>query len=129
MDTYSDEHLKLKQSNKEKSMRQLQTYEQIKHEMEHNPLLVLYFTGEACGACEVIKSKVETMLEKYSHVEAIEINGEKQLELASKFEVYTLPLMLLFVEGKESMRVGRHIDLRDFENKIIRYSSLLGNEA
>ncbi|MGL5677668.1 MAG: thioredoxin family protein [Cellulosilyticaceae bacterium] len=106
-------------------MERLENYEQLKACVDSQPLVVVYFTGSACGACEVIKSKVEILLEKYPEVKGIEINGEKYRELATSFQVYALPLMLLFVEGKESVRVGRHVDLREFEEKIKRYSKLM----
>lgn len=97
----------------------------VEAEILQNPLLVLYFTGSACGACEVIKEKVTSILKAHPEVRGIEVNGEKFPEVATSYDVYTLPLMILFVEGKESMRVGRNINLLDFENRLVRYIEML----
>ncbi len=38
---------------------------------------------------------------------------------------FTIPGILLFVEGKESIREARHISVQDIDNRISRYCSLL----
>lgn len=106
-------------------MQQVQTREEIQAQIEGNDLLILYFTGTACGACEVIKHKVEIILEKYPKVKGIEVNGEQFPQVAISYGVYTLPLMILFVQGKESIREGRNLNLLEFEGKIGRYASMV----
>ncbi|MEG0087039.1 MAG: thioredoxin family protein [Niameybacter sp.] len=106
-------------------MQQVQTRDEIQEQIEQNELLILYFTGTACGACEVIKHKVEMILVKYPEVKGIEVNGEKEPQVAIGYGVYALPLMMLFVQGKESLREGRNLNLSEFEEKVARYVSML----
>ena len=106
-------------------MRQVGTKEELDLMVQENELLVVYFTGSACGACEVIKQKVESVLETHPQVKGIEVNGAKYPVLATAYEVYTLPIMILFVQGKESLRLGRHLDLLEFERKLARYEEMI----
>lgn len=90
-----------------------------------NKIAIVYFTGRDCGACEVIKYKVECILDKLPKIKSGEINGEEKVELAVKYGVFSLPICLLFIEGKEALRVGRNVDLLEFERNINRYYELI----
>lgn len=106
-------------------MKSLKDNNEILQIIKENKMVVVYFTGKDCGACEAIKIKVEQILNRYSKILGYEINGEEEIELCTKFEAFSLPLFLLFTDGKESLRVSRHVDLFDLENKIKRYYELI----
>lgn len=97
----------------------------IKELIEHSKMTVVYFTGMDCGACEAIKFKIEEMLKKYDKIEACEVNGEQYVDVCAEFGVFSVPIFLLFIEEKESIRVGRNVDLLDLEYKIDRYYSMI----
>lgn len=100
----------------------------INNLINKNIITIIYFTGTKCGACEVIKKKIEEILKGYPNVSCYEINGEENVEIAAMYGVFSLPILLLFIEGKETIRVGRNIDLLEFERSIERYNSLLFGE-
>lgn len=91
----------------------------------NNKMVVIYFTGLDCGACEAIKFKVESILKRLPKIRSGEINGEENLELAAKYGVFSLPILLLFIEGKESLRIGRNVDLLELEDNIRRYYNMI----
>ncbi|MGL4849855.1 MAG: thioredoxin family protein [Clostridium sp.] len=98
---------------------------EINEYIKNNPITILYFTGFDCGACEAIKFKVENILKEYPKITGIELSGEKYPEIAANFNVFSLPLLILFVNKKETLRYGRAIDLLEFEKTIYRYNNLL----
>ena len=55
----------------------------------------------------------------------MEINAVENKELAASYNIFSLPILLLFVNGKEALRVGRYFDLLDFKNSIDRYYNLI----
>lgn len=65
------------------------------------------------------------MLKKYEKIEFIKIDIDLNPKIASKYSVYTIPTILLFIEGKETIREARFISLLDLDNKINRYYNLL----
>jgi Thioredoxin. len=99
--------------------------EQINNAIRENEMVILYFSNKVCGACEVIKDKVDKILEIYTKVNGIEMDGEENIELAAMNNVFSFPLLILYVNGKESMRVGRNVNLLELENTIKRYYEML----
>ncbi|AVK49357.1 thioredoxin [Clostridium sp. MF28] len=99
--------------------------EEIKNMISDNEMAIIYFSNKSCGACEVIRTKVEKILESYPKVKSIEIEGEKQIEFAAINNVFSFPLLILYVNGNETIRVGRNVDLLELEKSIMRYYSML----
>lgn len=106
-------------------MRKLMNENEIIDLINNNKMSVVYFTGMDCGACEAIKFKIESILKELPQIKSGEINGEENLELAAKYGVFSLPIFLLFIEGKESLRVGRNVDLLELERSIRRYYEMI----
>ena len=65
-------------------MIKLDTFESVQNNINQNKMTVVYFTGNSCGACEVIKEKIENFLENYPNIKAYEINGEENTKIAYK---------------------------------------------
>ena len=85
--------------------------DEIKKSINSNRVMVVYFSGDSCGACKVIKVKIEHILKKYPNIRACEINGEEHLDIAASYGIFSVPVFLLFIDGKEYIRVGRNLDL------------------
>lgn len=95
--------------------------------IESSDIALLYFSGTTCGACEAIRGKIEKILESYPKIHSGFINGEEHVELMGSFQIFTVPQVILYVFGKETLREGKHLDLLEFERKIHRYCELLEN--
>ena len=108
-------------------MKKIKKNDNIDSLIDENIITIIYFTGIKCGACEVIKKRIEEILKEYSNVNCYEINGEENVEIAARYGVFSLPILLLFIEGKETLRIGRNIDFLEFEKSIERYNNLLFN--
>jgi hypothetical protein len=93
--------------------------------IKSNSMSAIYFTGSACRACETIKIKIEDILKGFPKIKSGEINAEKYLDLAAKYNVFSVPIFLLCIEGKESIRVGRNLDLLELEENIKRYYEMI----
>ncbi|MBU3172719.1 thioredoxin family protein [Clostridium estertheticum] len=106
-------------------MLRINSDEEIRNIISENEIVILYFSNKVCGACEVIKSKVERILESYSKVKSVNIDGEKQTEFAAMNNVFSFPLLILYINGKETIRVGRNVDLFELEKSINRYYNML----
>ena len=98
---------------------------EVEEVIENNKMSIIYFTGSACGACEVIKEKLESILNEFPKIECREVNGEKHIDLAAKYGIFSLPIMILFIEGNEFLRVGRNVNLLELEGSIRRYYEML----
>ncbi|MGL5766286.1 MAG: thioredoxin family protein [Sarcina sp.] len=99
--------------------------EEVQEFIKENIMCIVYFSGGTCSACPAIKAKVKEVISKYEKIKFIDIDVASNLEVSASYDVFSMPLLLLFVDGKESMRLGRNIDFMDFEKNINRYYEML----
>lgn len=93
----------------------------MKDFIAENRMSIVYFSGSECSACEVIKAKLEKVITSYKEVKIKEINALKEKEVSAQLNVFTLPLAILYIEGKEHSRYGRNINILEFKQTIERY--------
>lgn len=67
-------------------------------------LVLKKFYADWCGPCQMMKPVVEEFKEKHPEVEVIEINIDDEEELADKYEVSTIPCLVLERDGEEVAR-------------------------
>ena len=85
----------------------------------NNPLVLAYFSGPNCGVCDSLKPKVEQMVQQqFQQVRFVEIPTEQAPELSARFRVFTVPVVMFFVEGREYIREARSISVYDLEQKM-----------
>lgn len=106
-------------------MNKLYSENEIIDLIKSNNMAVIYFMGSVCGACETIKIKIEDILKRFPEINSGEINVEKHLDLAAKYNIFSVPIFLLYLEGKESIRLGRNLDLLELEVNIKRYYEMI----
>lgn len=90
---------------------------------------VLYFTSPGCSVCKVLKPKVKALLEEhYPKLAWREINIAEEQTLAAKYGVFTVPVLILILEGKEYFRWIRAFSITEVREKTDRVYSLLFDE-
>ena len=87
--------------------------------LEDHSMVLAYFSGEKCNVCASLKPKIEQMVQQqFSEVKFVEIPTEISPELTSRFSVYSVPVVMFFVEGKEYIREARNISITELTNKM-----------
>lgn len=108
-------------------MKNLLTIEEIQYEISSSQAVLLYFYGNSCGVCSVIKEKLETEISKYPNIKSYKIFTESNMEAFAEFNIFTLPVVLLYIDGKEYIREARNISVRDLLIDIDRLYQLYFN--
>lgn len=106
-------------------MDNLQSQELIEETINNNDMVLLYFGNKACSICVDMKPKVEEILEKYTEIKSVYIDVEQSPKIAVYYSIFTIPAIILFVEGKETIREARYISIKDLDMKISRYYELI----
>lgn len=75
--------------------------------------------------CRDFFPKLEAMVKKHPRVALGKVDIEKHRKVQGPYSVFTVPLVLLHIEGKETLREARNISLDLLEEKLIRYEKLL----
>ena len=69
--------------------------EELNKQIKSNEALLVYFSGEHCGVCHVLKPKIgEAFTKNYPKIKQIEIQIEDNLEVARQFNVFSMPTIL-----------------------------------
>jgi len=87
---------------------------------------VAYFSTSACNVCKVLRPKIEKILkDDFPKVSFHFIDSEKLPEIAAKNMVFSAPVIIVFAEGKETLRYARNLSLDDFKRDLHRLSDLI----
>lgn len=95
--------------------------------IESEKMVLLYFGDESCSVCRDIKPKIHNILDKYKNIKSIFISISNNLKLTRDFSIFTMPAILVYIEGKETIREARYLSIYDLEDNIDRYYNLLFN--
>jgi len=98
----------------------LTSLEEAERLISENPMTLLYLSRPDCGVCTAIRPKVEELLKQYPRINPGYIDLERVPEAAGRFSVYTIPAILVYAEGKETVREARYISMDDLEARIAR---------
>ena len=90
----------------------------------NNNMAIIYFGSNDCGVCGALKPKVEELLTNYPKIKAVQVDVNKSQEIAAFYNIFTIPGILFFIDGKEILREARFISVPDLDNKISRYYNL-----
>ncbi|HKM19443.1 MAG TPA: thioredoxin family protein, partial [Aliarcobacter sp.] len=70
---------------------------------------------------EILRPKIEMNISlNFPKMKQYYINSNQNLNIASHFNIFSSPTVLVFFEGKEFKRYGRNISLDIFNNEIKR---------
>lgn len=87
---------------------------------------LLYFSGEHCGVCKVLKPKlIEQVSTHYPKVKINIVDVQQEQALAAQHLVFSLPVVLIMVEGKEQYRFARSFSVMEVLDKLERLENLI----
>lgn len=91
-----------------------------------NEFALLVLTTPDCGVCDAIRPKVAEIAARYPTLRVRYVDLTETPEAAGRFGVFVVPVLILFVQGRESVRFARHFGMGELESAVLRYSSLMG---
>ncbi|MFP4373342.1 MAG: thioredoxin family protein [Spirochaetaceae bacterium] len=90
---------------------------------------LLYLSRPDCGVCTALKPRVAGMLEEFPRIEAYEIDLAGLPVLAGRFEVFAVPAVLVYADGREFIREARYFSVTELAGRINRYYELMYSSA
>lgn len=90
----------------------------------NDEMLLVYFGSKSCDVCVAVKPKLEEILKKYPKIKSVQVDVERSIQIAASYNIFTIPAILLFIEGKETMREARYISMQNTDNVLSRYYNL-----
>jgi thioredoxin-like negative regulator of GroEL len=99
----------------------MQTIENIEKSIKENIAVMVYFSAPTCNVCHALKPKLMEALDanfKEFVVESVDISVEE--DIAPHFDVFAIPTVLVFLDGKEFLRKSRHMSVDEVIKAIER---------
>ena len=76
------------------------------------------FNADWCGPCQMLKPIIEELAESNDDIKVVSINIDDEDELSEKYNVSSIPCLVLFDKGKEVKRNVGLISREDIESLI-----------
>jgi thioredoxin 1 len=88
--------------------------------------LLIYFSTNECQVCKVLKPKVEELLSRdFPLIQPFFVDTEKFPRMAAHFSIFTVPTLIAFFDGKETIRKSRFIHLDELRLDLERPYNIL----
>jgi thioredoxin 1 len=106
-------------------MEKIKDPDHLDHVLADNSLVLLYFSGSDCSVCQALKPKIEIFVpEQFPDVKVFEVATAEQPELVGRFSVFTVPVLLFMVEGREYIREARNVSITELSKKMEKIVTL-----
>ncbi len=100
------------------SFQHLSTLDEINSFIKKNTFSFLYIGQQNCSVCHGLRPQIEQLLRKFPEVQKAYVETNELPEIAGYLSIFTVPVLILFVEGKETIREARIVHLDLLEEKI-----------
>ncbi len=104
----------------------IETENQLNDLIQSNPGVLVYFSAPACNVCKVLKPKIEEMcVADYPDLPLAYVDCDAMKETAGQNRVFTIPVVIVFFDGKETVRKTRTFGIGELSEAISRPYSML----
>ncbi len=99
----------------------MQTVESIQNTLASEPAVMLYFSAPTCNVCHALKPKLFDAIEKhFKTFTIIAVDTSSDADIAAHFSVFSIPTVLIFLDGREFLRKSRHMSVDEVIAQIRR---------
>ncbi|EJO5347572.1 thioredoxin family protein [Clostridium botulinum] len=105
-------------------MKEINNVDYIENTIRNNSMVLIYFSSNGkCSVCTMLKDKINALGEKYN-IKSFNVNIDNLKAASGRYDIFTVPTTLFYIDGKEILREGRYTSIIEFEEKIKRYCDL-----
>lgn len=104
----------------EENFAALQSIHAMDQFISENQLAFLYVTMPNCSVCHGLLPQIERIFEQYPKIATRTIDASEVQEIAGRLQIFTAPVLILFVEGKEYLREARIIQTAKLNEQIAK---------
>ncbi|GAE94987.1 thioredoxin [Gracilibacillus boraciitolerans JCM 21714] len=96
----------------------LYSIKEIDQFIEANQLSFLYIAKNNCSVCHSLLPQIEKIMNNYINIATGYILIDDLPSIAGCLSIFSAPVLILFVEGKEYLREARIVHLDHFQDKL-----------
>jgi len=97
------------------------TLEELQNTIRTEMGVLLYFSGENCNVCHALRPKFKEVFDtNFPQLKQIYLDANENAEISAHFQVFSVPTMIVFMDGREFAREGRSVSLHLLTEKLKR---------
>ena len=100
------------------NMIELTSLDHVEEFIKNHRFSFLYISRTNCSVCHALLPQIKEMLLQFPQIKLGYINADILEEVAGRFSIFTVPVLLFFVEGKELIREARFVHLELLREKL-----------
>jgi thiol-disulfide isomerase/thioredoxin len=86
-----------------------------------HPLCAVYFSGPDCAVCEALQPKLFDLLQqRFPRLALAEVDCSASPQLAAQQTVFTIPTLIVYLDGREGIRKVRSFSLAELAAELQR---------
>ena len=91
-----------------------------------NKAVCFYLSTPDCNVCKVLKPKIIDMLENdFPGIIFCYVDVNEAKEISGQLSVFSVPTILVYFEGKETIRASRNMHIEELCEQIERYYKMI----
>lgn len=108
-------------------MENINTLNELQNFINNNTFAFLYVSSKNCSVCAPLSYKMEEILSQFPKINLRKMDLDELPEVGSTLSLFTVPMMILFIEGRETFRESRFVKINDFRDNIKRIYEIYYN--
>lgn len=103
-----------------KEMTTLHSLNSIENFIKQHQFSFIYISRPGCTVCHAVLPQLRILLDQFPNITLGHINADEVEEVVSRFSVFTVPVLLLFIDGTEFLREARFVHFEQLEERLQR---------
>ena len=105
---------------------ELKSSEEFIRLLENERALLVYFSNDTCNVCKSVKPKVEQMVSReFPQMKMVSVKSDVLPETTGQYRIFAIPAILIFFEGRETIRKIRNFSMDELFHEIKRPYSIV----
>jgi len=99
----------------------MMTLSELQQTIKEEVGVLLYFSGENCNVCHALRPKFKEVFDaEFPQIKQIYLDAHENAEISAHYSVFSVPTMLVFLDGREFVREGRAVSLYKLTEQLER---------
>ncbi|WP_214851443.1 thioredoxin family protein [Exiguobacterium sp. s193] len=107
----------------------LTTIDEVKSWYASPDARFLYVSSPNCSVCESLFPQIEPILLAHPEIRSARVDVADVPEIAGELSIFTAPVLLLFLDGKEMHREARIVPVERFRQRVEQIGAFVKSEA
>lgn len=104
----------------------INSLENLENILQETAAVLIYFSTNSCNVGEALEPKVYHLLNTdFPKMDFYKIDMNFSPEISAKYSAFVEPTILVFFEGKETIRKSRNIGIHELQSAILRPYKLI----